>query len=494
MKRFLSLVLIIAVSALGFASPRVTHRASGHPELSVSLVATATAQSNVKAIDASILGTEQHGVIIGALDSGKSAALNLNGDSTGYAPAPTSAVTQWFWLLCQDIGLLSSNYRVQYKGWDASLQDMAPWSVIQAGSAGERYARFPGPSNGRSLRLNPTSDIVTPTNDYDIRIKVSLDTWAAAAIQTIVARQGGVGFRGFTWSFQTNGDLKLTWFPNSGSEANQPLTALAANLALVNGTAKWLRFTIVASSGVATIYTGTDENTWTSVATTTVGATTVGDPGTSVFWEIGGRGGSTEVITGNIYDVEIRNGIGGYVLNPEPIDAWQAPFAGTFGGSPTLYCYNGSEPGKGLDWFNGNLASGAARLPMMIRNTYPSIQYLSTSKNDVLYRGPVLWGVLNTWLAAAKARAPGTAIIVVGQNPSIPPSSSPDQHAGRVMEEMSWAAVNNLGVANVYRNFERDPRGVPALTQSDGIHPLDPPGSLAWEKTVFMPFLARSHH
>lgn len=448
------------------------------------------------AIDGNIIGSDAHAAIIGALDGGRSATIGLLGDSTGFAPTNTSATLQWFYQLGAAIGALNSNWRVEYKSWNSTIQDMQPWAIVQAGASGERYARFPGPSNGRSLRFS-ASDFAAPTSDYDISLKLSGDSLSAAALQTILAHQGGTNFRGFTWTFQTNGDLKLTWFPNSNSETNLTLTATAANLGLTNGVVTWLRFTLVAATGVVTIYTGTDENTWTSVATTTVGATSIGDPGSSVFWEIGGRSGSLEAFTGNIYKVEIRNGIRGPVLNPEPIDAWQTPFVGSFGGSPTLFCFNGSEPGQGIDWFNGNLGNGNPRLPMMVRNIYPAIQYISTGKNDTLYRGKALWTVMSTLLTSIKARAPGAAISIVSQNPTASPATAPDQSNGRTREMLQFALTNGLLIGpDTFRAFSRDPRGIAAggaLTQSDGVHPNDPAGSLLWMQTALAPYTARSH-
>lgn len=459
------------------------------------MVATRVTQDS-----SSILGSDAHALIIGTLQSDLSCALMLQGDSTGDEPGNGGGNSEWFYLMGQSIAAAMQNesingttgqaIRVEYKSWNSGTQDMDAWSVIQAGTNGERGASFPGPSGGRSRRLSTLDIPNPPATDWDVRFRVMLADWTPATVMTPIARQGGPGFRGWTYSVQTNGDHKLTWFPVAGSETNNVLTVTSANMGpLTNGQAYWLRFTIVAATGVATIYTGTDEKTWTSKGTTTVGATTVGNPDSSVFYEIGGRANNVEVINGNVYKVEIRDGIGGPVLNPEPIECWGTSNVQTQVGSPTLFLINGSEAGKGLDWFNDT-----SRHPKMVRNFCPSILYLSTGHNEGLYRGRQLTGVLDTWLTLTRARAYYAAISVASQNPECSPALSPLQHNFRQREMAAWALRNGLMIGPDYtRAAYRDSRGVAAISKVDGVHPDYTTGAVLWGTTAYSPFVARSH-
>lgn len=464
--------------------------------LAVSIFVTAPLGAEaqpVQARDANILGVDHYGALLGTIQSNQSAAIMLQGDSTG------DEEIEWFGLLRDSLAVslqnitidtVSQNARVEYKAWNSGTQDYGPWSVIQAGTYGERYDRFDAPPGGRSRRLTTLDIPNPPAEDWDIRIKVALDDWTPATLSTIFARQGGVLDRGYTWTVQTNGDIKFTWFPNSGSESNNVLTATAANLApMVDGSAHWLRFTLVISTGVATMYKCSDEVTCSSVATSTVGATTVGNPSAAVAYEIGGRSNNVEVCTCNIYKFELRDGIDGPLLNPETMEAWGTANASAQGGSPTLFVINGSESGKGLDWF-----IDAARFPKMVRNFYPSILYLSTSHNDGLYRGMQLAGKLDTWLSLARARVYFGTFSIALQNPEISPASAPLNHLGRTREMYAWAQRNNLLIGpDATRSFYRSSLGLSLLSKPDGVHPSYAYGAPLWGQTENGKYIARSH-
>lgn len=55
--------------------------------------------------------------------------------------------------------------------------------------------------------------------------------------------------------------------------------------------------------------------------------------------------------------MQVRDGIDGKAVSPQPIDAWSPRassgsfVAGSFGGSPTLYVLNGSHPGAAYTYF-----------------------------------------------------------------------------------------------------------------------------------------------
>jgi hypothetical protein len=264
--------------------------------------------------DVNLWGSEAISALIGALDGGLSISRVLLSDSTN-----DTASKGYYQHLLQLMALMP-NYRFDYSMWDPAAQGYMPSQILQAGAAGERYALFPGPSSGRSRRLT-SAEITAPTADYEISLRLKGDDWTLAAQATLIAHQGGAGFRGWTWQVATNGDHKFTWFPNSGSETNIVVTATNAQMGLVDGVDVDLKFTLDIDNGAsgytATFYKSSDLGAnWTQTvqSATSSGVTTVGDPGSTVFYEIGGRSGNVEAFKGKIYKAKIRNGIGGPVL------------------------------------------------------------------------------------------------------------------------------------------------------------------------------------
>jgi hypothetical protein len=436
------------------------------------------------------------GGVTAALADGQSAFVLVSGDSTGNDPY------EWVDLMARDLGAMYPNCRVQMKTWNGTTEKNDPWVVLQAGSLGERHAIIPQ-TVPRAL-FTRSADVVAPTGDLDIRVKVALDDWTPTGLATIAARYGAAGARSWSLSLNPTGTrLQLDWSPDGTT-----MVALAPppNLPVIaDGTTKWVRFTLDVDNGAGG-YTGTsylsdDGVTWTQVgqSVTSAGITSVYGGGTQDY-EIGGRAITSQTAPGKYYEVQIRNGIDGPIVNPQPIDTWNRVIASDmlttagFGGSPTLYIINGSQPGADLAYL-----TDPVRLPKMFPPMPGALVFLNCSHNDRENVGTILLSKLDTALTAYRARIGSTAVFcVITQNPQLPPIelALAQNNSRRRRERLTWAARNALYSIDTYKAFLDDPRGAAALLKVDGIHPTvgtattDQTGSRLWADTVLAAFKA----
>jgi hypothetical protein len=437
------------------------------------------------------------GAITEALGDGVSASIVVMGDSTGNDPG------EWVDLMARDLGAMHPTCRVQMKTWDGTAEKLGAWSVLQAGSAGERHAIIPQ-TTPRAL-FTKSADITAPTGDLDIRVKVALDDWTPAALATLAARYGVAGSRSWSLSIAPTGNrIQLDWSPDGTT-----MLALAPppNLPVVaDGATKWVRFTLDVDNGAGG-YTGTsylsdDGQTWTQVgqSVTSAGTTSVYGGGTQDY-EIGGRAITSQTAPGKYYEVQIRNGIDGPVVNPQPIDTWTRVIASDmlttsgFGGSPTLYVINGSQPGADLAYLTDTV-----RLPKLFHPMPGALVFLNCSHNDRENVGTILLSKWDTALTALRARIGSTAVFcVITQNPQLPPIelALAQNNARRRRDRLTWAARNALYAIDTYKAFLDDPRGAATLLKTDGIHPTvdttsttAQTGSRLWADTVLAAFKA----
>lgn len=436
------------------------------------------------------------GGVTGALADGVSASLMVMGDSTG------NDTGEWVDLVARDLGSLNPTCRVQMKTWDGATERLGPWNVIQAGSLGERHAIVPA-TLPRSLTTR-SADITAPTGDLDIRVKVALDDWTPAGLATLVARYGGAGARSWTMSLNPGGTrLQLDWSTDgTATFASAPPPNMAL---LADGVTKWVRMTLDVDNGAGgytcTSYISDDGITWTQLGQNiTAGVTSVYSGGTQEY-EIGGRSTNAQPAPGKYYEVQIRDGIDGPIVNPQPIDSWTRRIASdalafnAFGGSPTLYVINGSHPGADLTYL-----TDATRIKRLLPPMPGALVFLSCSHNDREYVGTEYAARSDTALTALRARIGNTAAFcVITQNPQLPPIdlALAQNNSRRRRERLTWAARNALYSIDTYKAFLDDTRGPAALLKVDGIHPTvdqvnfnAQTGSRLWADTVLAAFKA----
>jgi lysophospholipase L1-like esterase len=411
-----------------------------------------------------------------------SQTITVLGDSTGY--------NTWMWVY--KLGqLFAANYpklRVEYELFDNSnvtpaFWDYAPIQIISAGNNGARSLRFTG-IRGRNQVASLVGDF---TNDADVSAQVSLDNWNSGS-QSIVSRYDSISGG---WNFyQSGGNLALelvtSGYVNKLSTVGHGIT---------NGTIKWVRFTYVASSGLITFYTGNDGVNWTQLGAA-VSATVTGTfvQISTKDYEIGSKDGPTLggpgidfPLTGNIYNVRIRQGINGPIMNQQSIESWYYYNSGgvSFAGGQTLYIKNGSIPGATL-----TSLSNSTTLNKQLQDCQPNIIFISCSHNDLSSIDKTYFNAFTTYINSIKARNSLSTICILNQNPNASSAIFTEPHGLRSKRLITYAQSNNISSIDTYAEFTKSSYGIEALTglpeNADGlgVHPNALGGSL-WANTVF---------
>ena len=411
-----------------------------------------------------------------AIGTGSIATVIVQGDSTG------NAADEWVMLSTARIAAEYPAAHVRYALWNDATQEYDAPVVVQDPAPGCAHAFFESPTLSRTF-YTPASEIPAVTGDIDVRARVYIPSQPTATAG-IACRYGGAGARSWKMSINTGGQIDWTW--TADGTTNIVKVTMAAGLPF--GTDFWVRCTLDVDNGSGghtwTAYKSTDGVTWTSVGSsvTTAGTTSIYD-GTYEY-EIGGRGFSAEPLPAlsRIYEVQIRQGIGGPIVNPQPITTWRARAAsgayisGEFRGSPTLYVLNGSHPGSSTSYH-----TDTARHKLMVRPYCGATLIQSMSHNDAELLGAAHETARSAWATQSYARCPGSSLSVIIQNPSIDPLPRGTQFLGRQRRRELRNMCRKYGwrMIDVERGFTENPGGPAALLLSDGLHPTtgDTPGT-----------------
>jgi hypothetical protein len=233
---------------------------------------------------------------------------------------------------------------------------------LQAGYNTITSLRLPGTSG--AYASTPDTAALSITGDIDIRVKVALDDWTpAASFPTFVAKwNAATAQRSYDLEVTGAGvgTLRYVWSPD-GVAASVVLSTAAVPFA--DGTIGYVRVTHDVNNGSGgndvRFYTSTDGETWTQLGATvtTAGVTSIYD-GTEPVTVGARQAGAGGPLTGNVYAVEIRNGIDGIVVASPSFD--QTAPNGSVYGSTTL-----TDP-QGNVWTRQGAASFATTA-----TTYP---------------------------------------------------------------------------------------------------------------------------
>lgn len=423
-----------------------------------------------------------------ALDMGQSTAISIQGDSTGDSngAAPADPGERVPYRFVQKIAARYSGHHVLSKVWDHTAQDYGAWTAVQTHALGRRHAAM----TTRSLRyVAPTAAFVS--GNLDLRILVSPTVWApgSGGDRVLIARYRKADNTGnvlqFRWVLDQNNAMKVRW-STDGSNWGVDRGATVATAGTVDGTPMWLRMTLEINTSTGWTlkhYTSpaTDGATWTQLGATVsaAGATSAmyaaeGNANPPVF-EIGGAEWqpAANPLAGKIYEVQIRDGVGGPTVVPCCPETWQRypDSATTFGGAPTLYLINGSRATTAMSYH-----TDSTRLPLMTQDYGQSMHIYNTGHNEVGASGPADWLTpYAAWVAAVASRLPRAAVVAVGQNPHTSDWTNEAaygySHQQRIKELASLATTSNWGYVDLYSAYQADPRGVTALIASDGLHP-----------------------
>lgn len=373
---------------------------------------------------------------------------------------------EWFYLLGQQIGAAYPGYTILWYLWDDTSQDYLAPTTVQSGAAGARSVRFPGTGNTMSI---PDAAVPQPASDIDIAIDLSCDDWTPAADMGFVAKYGNAPQRTFRFELSTGGSLKI--------ETSTDGTAVIGHLAtvptgFVDGSRHWVRAVVDVDNGAAghdvKFYSSTDGVAWTQMGATVTTAGVISLFDSTSSWELGGRG-TNPSFTGNIYQVQIRDGILGPIVAPVFPEQWAFPTTAqqTRVGAPVLALLAGAMGGQGLTYL-----SDPTRIKKLLRDASLRSVFLSTGHNEGSTRDKDWFTRYVAWVNATRGYAYQATPIVMSQNPRFSPADHILGHEQRRNIYASLAAQLGIPFIDVFQAF-LDTGVASTLVGSDGIHPTN---------------------
>lgn len=393
----------------------------------------------------------------------KSIVMYFVGDSTG------NETTEYPALFATKLAEKFPTYNVKYKVYSPGINAYTAFSNLVANGAERHIAITPGKS---TLEL-AKAEIPITSPDLDIRIKIALDDWDEGTARIVMGRYGAAGTRSWYMGFGASNYLQFYWSANGTDLISKPFTNIPV-AAYTDGEPYWFRVTLDVDNGAGKYtvkaYTSTDGITWTEKNTADGDATTSVFDHESQAYELGGAVTSTSVAC-KIYEVQMRNGIDGYNVCPQPIEAWHQTVAdslngGVVGGYPTIYLYNASVAG-----LTTTDAATAAFLGKTVPVSNNPFVIISLGHNDGKTEGTEYYALLDTLVSAIKVLLPRSIIGILTQNPHTSTGGYVLPHSKRREDQITYCFLNHLEVIDAYGDFIADPRGVAALLNVDGLHP-----------------------
>lgn len=175
----------------------------------------------------------------------------------------------------------------------------------------------------RSLRLSgaintyastPDSVALSITGDIDLRAKVAMDDWTPAATQRIITKETPTTQRSYGMGITSTGLITFRW-STDGTTSLELGSTVATGFA--DGSVNWVRATRVAATGILQFFTSSDGVTYTQLGTNVNPGSTGNLFDSTAPLEVGVRASVNEPFAGNIFEVEVRNGIAGTIVaNP----------------------------------------------------------------------------------------------------------------------------------------------------------------------------------
>lgn len=415
-----------------------------------------------------------------ALDSGRSAAIQLVGDSTGDWDGVGTET--WGIRMMRRIAASYPGHRVVVRNWNTTINDYGVPVVIQP-AGGIRGAK----TTTRSLRhVTPTPPQFT-TGTIDVRGHVTPTTLTPAATGVITGRSrksvSGTLSNDLQFELMWNTAGNLVFHHSTDGAAFISDRVSTAPIPAVVGTPIHVRAVYEHTVGApftVKFYTSPDGVTWTQLGTTVTGGNVdtlaIWTASAGSFFEIGGRGWQpvANPFPGTIHSVEIRDGIQGPLLAPATPEKWQryTDAATTFTGSPTLTLLNASRSGTDMSYH-----LDPVRQARQCSDYGQVLVIFNDSHNEVGKSGAVEWTTpYSSWVDSVKAKLPSAAVAVTLQNPHTSAWANEAaygySHVQRLDELRSLASVKGWGLVDIYAAFVSDPRGVSALIATgDGLHP-----------------------
>lgn len=263
--------------------------------------------------------------------------------------------------------------------------------------------------NGNGFASTPDSVPLSITGDIDIRAKILPNVWTADGyFNGIISKDGNGPNQGWWFRINTNTKRLQYGWSVTGSD-NYPVTSTStADIPFADGVAGWVRVVHDVNNGAGgndvLFYTSPDGITYNQLGTTITNAGTTSIFDTSTNLTVGSLHGGAHFFKGNIFAIEVRNGIAGTIVsNPDfSITPWvigdQSATARSSGGATWT--------------LNGNAEIVAAAERRSLRLSGASGMYVSTPDSVALsITGDIdlrWFGVLDDW-------TPGTSQVLISK-------------------------------------------------------------------------------
>jgi hypothetical protein len=168
----------------------------------------------------------------------------------------------------------------------------------------------------------PDTAALSITGDIDIAVRVAMDDWTPAAIQTIVGKRAAAANYSYYFYVNTTGTLAFGTTPD-GSTISAPSSSVAPTVA--DNDPLWLRVTRASGTGDTIFYTAPDSSTvpasWTQLGTTRSSTANAIFDGTQAV-EIGSTNvGASSLLNGTVYRAIVKDGIDGTTVFDADFDA-----------------------------------------------------------------------------------------------------------------------------------------------------------------------------
>lgn len=178
------------------------------------------------------------------------------------------------------------------------------------------------PGTSGNYVSTPDTAATSVTGDIDIRLKVSMDDWTPGAIVTFLGKYGASGSRSYMLTMEASNVFAFRWSVAGSTAITKNATT---GPGFSDGTVHWIRVTLDVDNGSSQnevkFYTSNDTTndpaavSWSQLGSTvtTAGTTSIADLTTQV--EIGSIvSGTQQILAGQVWVAEIRNGIAGTVV------------------------------------------------------------------------------------------------------------------------------------------------------------------------------------
>lgn len=425
---------------------------------------------------------------ISPLSAGISTCLILLGDSTG------DGTTDWFYrLLSEKLAPALPSVHIRYYTWSDGTQDWDVPTTIQEAS-GQMYATMVDGANTYAFVAN-TNLVARSSADFELIVKAQMADWTPAAQRRLAWQNGGAGNRGWVLYVDTGGTLTFLWSPDGTATP----TKTTAPHGFVDGQTYTIRVRFDVDDGAGgyslQIAKSSDDGAnWTSLLSTGAGLGTTAIFNTTDNLWIGSPNGALASFDGKIYSVWLRDGIAGPIRSPISIQAWRASdsnsaAANSFGGSPTLYVFNGSVAGQGISYL-----SDSTRLPKITPISPVQTLLISTGHNDQAYAASqALASAIASWVTALRARLPGAPIVFLTQNPrdlSVTAGKLYGYEVNQIHKAIRQLATRNgCACIDTYAAFSKEINAGTAIGSlvADGVHPTTV-GYTLWMNEVWRHF------